>query len=134
MDFACLFGSDPGSSAIECQGVRESNANLHLAAPRNAAAQTLIHPLPQVSNNSRAAAVALPVVLLASSRGVALGCKDAIARLLVDPADLLPARIYVFDGARSLLWLLLALLAAVALAAWGVRQVLWRDSVPALHV
>ena len=34
----------------------------------------------QVTNNSRAAAVAIPVLMYASSKGLALGCKDALTR------------------------------------------------------
>lgn len=41
----------------------------------------------QVSSNSKAAAVALPVVVLASSRGLALGCRDALARFRADPSS-----------------------------------------------
>jgi hypothetical protein len=97
----------------------------------------------QVSNNSRAAAIALPVVVLATSRGLALGCRDAVARLRADPSaatpfegstlGFAPARAVLFDGVRGVLCLALCVLAALVLSFLGVRHLMRADSMALLH-
>lgn len=94
----------------------------------------------QVSHNSRAAAVALPVVVLASSKGLALGCRDAFSRFRADPSDYQPSlsfaqpRALLFDSARNVLWLALCAIAVLVLCASGVKHLLKGEGMAALHM
>ncbi len=88
-----------------------------------------------MSSSSRTAAVAVPLLVLASSRGVALGCRDALARLRAEHAGELaaPLRVWVLEGPRELLWLMLGVLAAVTLCVLGLRHLVWRDAALTMH-
>lgn len=73
----------------------------------------------QVTANSRCAALAIPILLYASSKGIALGCKDVLSRsrLAGTAMDLTPRN--VTDMALMLL-LLLATMAVVIFFAMGL--------------